>query len=157
NFLVNPAVEPGAPAGEPTVGADEAGASPPLPGARVRYLGDYELLEEIAPGGMGVVYKAPQIRATRPYFREPWGPSSKRKRGKPLGPPFAGASGWCPPALSLNRLVAVKMILAGQLATPAEVLRFRQEAEAAANLDHPNLVPIYEVGEFEGQQYYSMR
>ena len=81
--------------------------------------GEYELLGEIARGGMGVVFKA------------------RHKR--------------------LNRMAAIKMIRSGKRSSPEDIQRFYIEANAAAQLDHPGIVPIYEIGEHEGQPYFAMK
>ncbi len=59
--------------------------------------------------------------------------------------------------ISLNRAVALKMIRTARFASDDDLRRFQNEAEAVARLDHPNIVPIFEVGQFEDQHYFSMK
>ena len=101
--------------------ASPATSMPPSAGAArapARRFGNYDLVDTIAKGGMGVVYKARHVK--------------------------------------LNRIVALKMILSGKFADDLEVQRFYSEAEAAAKLRHPNIVGIHDIGECEGQHYFSM-
>lgn len=98
---------------------DDQDAPPPSATGAAQCFGDYELIDQIGRGGMGIVYRARQV--------------------------------------ALNRPVALKMISAGEFATPMLIQRFRREAEAAANLHHPHIVPIHEIGELKGQYFYSMQ
>ncbi|MDB4331769.1 serine/threonine protein kinase [bacterium] len=59
--------------------------------------------------------------------------------------------------ISLNRVVAVKMILRGRLASESDIARFLSEAKATAKLEHPNIVPVYEAGDIEGRAFFSMQ
>src|SRR5207302_10193630 len=58
--------------------------------------------------------------------------------------------------LKLKRVAALKMLLAGEFASPAELARFAREAEAIAALQHPNIVQIYDVGEVDGRAFFTM-
>jgi WD40 repeat protein/Tfp pilus assembly protein PilF/predicted Ser/Thr protein kinase len=98
--------------------ASRTEVSPASGAAALRRFGDYELLEQIGRGGMGVVYRARQV--------------------------------------GLDRIVAVKMILFGPFAGERAVQRFHNEARSAASLHHPNIVAVYEVGEYAGQHFFSM-
>jgi tetratricopeptide (TPR) repeat protein/tRNA A-37 threonylcarbamoyl transferase component Bud32/DNA-directed RNA polymerase subunit RPC12/RpoP len=83
-----------------------------------RIFGKYEILEEIARGGMGIVYKARQ--------------------------------------LDLKRVVALKVLKQGEFSTEEQIKRFKREAQSAARLNHPSIIPIHEIGIVDGNHYFTM-
>jgi eukaryotic-like serine/threonine-protein kinase len=96
-----------------------ASNSPEAIAVRGRSFGEYELLDELGRGGMGVVFRASQV--------------------------------------ARHRIVALKLLLRGAASSTQDIERFRVEAMAASQLAHPHIVPVYQVGESDGQPYFTMQ